>query len=195
MNIEKIKEANTKYLGKNIIFYDEIDSTQEDAKRRLNELENGTIIIANKQKNGRGTKGRVWYTKSNNIAMTIVLKPKCKIADISNLTIDIAEMIKKAIYELYNCKLNIKKPNDLMINNKKVCGILTESKSFGENVETILIGIGLNVNEINFEKDIENIATSLKKEFNRDFDREKIIIRFIELLEEAIKIIVNRTYN
>lgn len=187
MNIEKIKKADTKYLGKNIIFYEEIDSTQEEAKRRLDKLENGTIIIADVQTKGRGTKGRKWHTKSGNIAMTIILKPKCKIRDISNLTTNIAEIIKETIYELYECKLDIKKPNDLMLNSKKICGILTESRTLGNNVESILIGIGFNVNETIFEKDIQNIATSLKIELNREFNKEELIIKFIEKLEKLVK--------
>lgn len=188
MDIEKIKKAHTRYLGKNIIFYDEIDSTQEEAKRRINNLENGTIIIADKQTKGRGTKGRTWHTKNDNIAMTIILKPKCKIKDISDLTINIARIMKESIYDLYNYKLTIKEPNDLILNNKKICGILTESKTLGEDVESILIGIGLNVNETKFEKDIEEIATSLKMEFNKNFNREDIIIKFIEMFEKELKL-------
>lgn len=187
MDIEKIKKAKTRYIGKNIIFYNEIDSTQEDAKRRLNDLSNGTIIIADKQINGKGTKGKVWYTNNGNIAMTIILKPKCKIERLSNLTIRIAEIMIDAICNIYKCQLEIKKPNDILLNNKKICGILTESKSLGDDVESILIGIGLNVNEIKFEKKLEEIATSLKKEFKKEFNREEIIVEFIEMFEKELQ--------
>lgn len=187
MDIEKIKKAKTRYIGKNIIFYNEIDSTQEDAKRRLNDLSNGTIIIADKQINGKGTKGKVWYTNNGNIAMTIILKPKCKIERLSNLTIKIAEVMIDAICNIYKCQLEIKKPNDILLNNKKICGILTESKSLGDDVESILIGIGLNVNEIKFEKKLEEIATSLKKEFKKEFNREEIIVEFIEMFEKELQ--------
>lgn len=187
MDIEKIKKAKTRYIGKNIIFYNEIDSTQEDAKRRLNDLSNGTIIIADKQINGKGTKGKVWYTNNGNIAMTIILKPKCKIERLSNLTIRIAEIMIDAICNIYKCQLEIKKPNDILLNNKKICGILTESKSLGDDVESILIGIGLNVNEIKFENQLEEIATSLKKEFKKEFNREEIIVEFIEMFEKELQ--------
>ena len=186
MNIEKIKKSNTKYLGKNIILYNEIDSTQEDAKRRLDNLPNGTIIIAEKQTSGKGTKGRVWHTNNGNIAMTIVLKPKCNINNISNLTITIAKVMIDVIVSM--CNLEIKMPNDILLNGKKICGILTESKTLGDNVESILIGIGLNVNETKFEKELEEIATSLKKEINIDFEREKIIVKFIELFEKVLEL-------
>lgn len=187
MDIEKIKKAKTRYIGKNIIFYNEIDSTQEDAKRRLNDLSSGTIIIADKQINGKGTKGKVWYTNNGNIAMTIILKPKCKIERLSNLTIRIAEIMIDAICNIYKCQLEIKKPNDILLNNKKICGILTESKSLGDDVESILIGIGLNVNEIKFENQLEEIATSLKKEFKKEFNREEIIVEFIEMFEKELQ--------
>lgn len=188
MDIEKIKKAKTKYLGKNIIFYDEIDSTQQEAKRRLDEIPNGTIIIAEKQTSGKGTKGRTWYTNKGNIAMTIILKPRCKAENITDITINIAEIMKNMISNLYECELEIKKPNDILLNNKKICGILTETKILGDSVESILIGIGLNINEMKFEKELEKIATSLKKELNIETNREEIIIRFIENFEEKFKI-------
>lgn len=188
MDIEKIKKSKTKYIGKNIIFYNEIDSTQEEAKRKLNKLSNGTIIIADKQTKGRGTKCKKWYTNSGNIAMTIILKPRCKMEKISNLTIKIAEIMVEVICKIYKCQLEIKKPNDILLNNKKICGILTESKTIGDNVESILIGIGLNVNETKFNKELEKIATSLKKELKKELNREEIIVEFIEMFEKELEL-------
>lgn len=191
MNIEKIKQANTNYIGKQIEYYKEIESTHLYAKKIAKiEENNGKIIIAENQTSGIGTKGRKWHTGYNkNIAMTIILKPRYLkeiIEKISTLTIDIAEAMKEAIYELYNIKLNIKKPNDLILNGKKICGILTEASTLGNNINYLLISLGFNVNEDEFSEELKNIATSLKNEFNKDFEREEIIKIFIEKLEEKI---------
>ncbi len=118
---KKKKNANTKLLGKNIIYYDEIGSTQDEAKKLIKSgLENGTIFLANSQVKGRGTKERIWYSsKGNNITMTMVLFPKCNVNKIQNLTKIIAECMAEAISELYGYKLKIKIPNDLLLNGKK----------------------------------------------------------------------------
>ncbi len=188
MNTEKIKNANTRRIGKEIEYYKEIDSTSIYAKKIAMNENNGKIIIAEVQTNGIGTKGRKWYTGSEkNIAMTIILKPTCKISELDNLTIRIAEIIKESVEELYGYKLNIKIPNDLLLNNKKIAGILTEVSTIGEKINYLLIGVGFNVNEDCFSKETIDIATSLKKEYNKEFSREDIIIRIIEKIEKEIE--------
>ena len=115
--------------------------------------------------------------------MTIILKPKCKITDLKNLTIEIANCMQKTIYDLFEIRLDIKEPNDLILNGKKISGILTEINTIGEKINYLLISIGFNVNEEFFSDDLKNIATSLKKEFDKDFSREEIIVSFIRILE------------
>ncbi|MBO5479435.1 MAG: biotin--[acetyl-CoA-carboxylase] ligase [Clostridia bacterium] len=191
MEIEKIKKANTKIIGKEIIYYESIASTQKEAKAKLkeNSIKNGTIIIAGNQTGGIGTKGRTWYTnKEENITMTIVLYPKCSIHQLEGITIQIAKAMKDAIKDLYNISLQIKYPNDLLLNGKKIGGILTESATTKGDVTHLLIGIGFNVNQTSFPKEIETIATSLKKEMKKEYTKEDIIIKFIEKLEEEIKV-------
>lgn len=188
MNIEKIKKANTKYIGKEIIYYKELGSTQDEAKKRIKSaIKNGTIVITDKQTKGRGTKGRIWYSgEENNIAMTIVIYPNCTIEKLNGLTIKIAQVLVNSIKKLYNINLNIKEPNDLILNNKKLAGILTESTTYNNQVKHILVGIGFNVNETEFSKDTINIATSLKNEYGKEFSNEDIIIKFIEQFEKIL---------
>lgn len=188
MDIQKIKQAKTKYIGKEIEYYKEIGSTHTYAKSIANgENQNGKLIIAEVQTEGIGTKGRIWHTGENkNIAMTIILKPNCKLNRFKNLSIDIAKLMQKTIKNLYNIELSIKEPNDLMLNKKKICGILTEVSTTGENINYLLISLGFNVNEDFFPEDINNIATSLKLEFNKGFEREEIIKKYIENLEEYL---------
>lgn len=126
MKQELLAKLNTQILGKNVIYYENIDSTQLKAKEIKDIMKDGTIIIANSQTAGIGTHERTWYMgEGENIAFTLILKPQCNIAKISNITITIAECMVDAIKKLYNKQLNIKLPNDLMCNGKKVGGILT----------------------------------------------------------------------
>ncbi|MBO5004613.1 MAG: biotin--[acetyl-CoA-carboxylase] ligase [Clostridia bacterium] len=192
MNIEKIRKAKTNILGKNIIFYKEIGSTQDEAKRLINtNIDNGTVILANSQKKGRGTKENIWYTGiGKNIAMTLIIFPNCNIQELDGLTMLIAKCLVSTISELYNYELTIKYPNDLFLNGKKIAGILTETSTSKNKVNHILIGIGFNINEDNFNVDTLNIATSLKREYNKEFSREEIIKKFLEIFENNIKSII-----
>lgn len=183
VNIEKIKSAKTKVIGKQLEYFDEIDSTQVEAKRNVAKYKNGTVIMADMQTAGKGTHGRVWHTKTDNIAMTIILKPEINIRRLEGFTVAIAEKIQQAIKELYGIELEIKLPNDLLLNKKKICGILTEVVTIKEIAKEIFIGIGFNVNEKDFSSDISNIATSLYKETKQVYCRENIICKILENLE------------
>lgn len=193
MDLEKIKNARTKYIGKNIIYFKEIDSTQKYSKEMVNNnLKNGTIVITDNQTKGIGTNGRNWYSNiGKNITMTITVYPNVDVNKLNNLTIDVAKAMQKTIQDLYNINLNIKKPNDLIINNKKIAGFLVETGLIKQKVNYILIGVGFNVNEVEFNVEIKDIATSLKEEFKKDFSREDIIVNFIEDLENVINNLVN----
>ena len=82
--------------------------------------------------------------------------------------------------------MQIKEPNDLILNNKKICGILTEVNTIGNEINYLIISIGFNVNETEFPKEVQDIATSLKKEYSKDFDKEILIEKIIEELENII---------
>ena len=161
-----------------IINFDEIDSTQLEAKRMIKNgsASNGTIIVTKNQTAGVGTHGRKWISKKDeSLTFSIVLTPDCNINKMKNFTLDIAKIIIDTIYELYKVKLDIKKPNDIIFKGKKIGGILTESKVFIFNVKYVIIGIGINTNQIVFSEEIKQIATSIKKEFNIDIDNNKLI--------------------
>ena len=120
--------------------------------------------------------------------MTILLKKEWQVNELEGLTIKIAEAIQRGIKELLSVSLIIKKPNDLFLNGKKICGILTECSSTHHKVNYILIGIGFNVNEETFEGNLSDIATSLKKECRREFKREEIVIKILEELEKTLEL-------
>ena len=188
MELEKIKEAKTKWLGKEIKYYKSIDSTQEEAQRLRQEVKSGTLVIAENQTAGIGTKGRNWQTQEGkNITMTLVIFPQCLVKEMTGITTKIAQCMVGSIQELYQIKLNIKQPNDLLLNGKKIAGILTQSSSLNGRVNELIIGIGFNVNQMVFAEELQDIATSLKKEYNKEYEREKIIVNFLEKLEPILE--------
>lgn len=182
----ELKNLKTKFLGRNMLHFEVIDSTQKYIKENLiKNMPNGTIVIADTQSSGIGTQGRKWFTGDNNenIAMSFVLYPETDIKKFSNLTKLIAECIINTVKKLYGYELKIKVPNDIICNEKKIAGILTESSSIGEKVKKIIIGIGFNVNQMEFPEDLKDLATSLKKEFSKNFSKEEIIVEFLNEFE------------
>ena len=170
----------------NIKEFEKITSTHIYVKENKENLKSGSVIIAKTQTKGIGTHGRSWYTGKDNIAMSILYKPKCDYSKIEGITNKIAKCIQNTIDELYNIELTIKYPNDLLLNDKKICGILTEINTISEKINYLIISIGFNVNEINFNKEINDIATSLKKEYKREFDRNEIIFRIINNIQKLM---------
>ncbi len=183
-----LQNLETKVLGKHYIYYKEIDSTQKEVWRRIdsNEIVDGMLIRTEKQTDGIGTHGRTWYTREKNIAFSFYMKLNCKVSRIDGLTIQIAETIADIIKERYNILLEIKPPNDLYVNGKKIGGILTQTRLSGDNVKFLVVGIGINNSQINFEKEIENIATSFKKEFGIVIDIESFLTEFCNKIEQVI---------
>lgn len=170
MDIEKLKEK----LNCKIIYFKEIDSTNDYAKK--NDFKETTLILADMQTKGRGQGNNIWYTMpGKNIIMTIVKMPNCKISKLEGLTMKIAEKIKDVMKEKYNVELQVKYPNDLLLNDKKICGILTETILQGEIVKKLIIGIGFNVNQEIMNEEIREMSTSLKIETGKSFELEKII--------------------
>ena len=178
----------TKYLGREIFKFKEIDSTQKEIWRRVENgtVRNGSLVIAESQTLGIGTHGRTWHTDSNNITFSFSIFPNCNIKKLENLTHKIAEIFALIFNELYEILPEIKVPNDLIVNGKKVGGILTETKLQGENVKVLVIGIGINTNSEKFPEELETIATSIKNEFNIEIDNLQIITEFCNRFEENL---------
>lgn len=185
----QLKKLQTNFLGRNVIYYKEIDSTQSEIWRLIQTktAPNGTLVFADIQTKGKGTHGRIWHTdEKGDIAFSFFLQMNCKIKKLEGITIEIAKIINEIIEEQYNIKLEIKEPNDIVYKNKKIGGILTETKIISENVKYLVVGIGINTKKQNFSKDIENIATSIKKEFNIEIDIAEFITEFCNRFEPMI---------
>lgn len=170
-------------------FYRKIDSTQLEIWRRIeaNKIDNKTVVIADIQTNGKGTHGRKWHTDEvNNIAFSFFRQINCEIDKLDGLTTEMAQIILDIFKELYQVNLQIKLPNDIFYNGKKVGGILSETKVSGNIVKYIVVGIGINTCQTEFDAEIKDIATSIKNEFGIDVDRMKIIEEFCNRFEKRI---------
>ena len=134
-----------------------------------------------------GTHGRIWHTdERNNIAFSFCIKSNCDISRLDGMTTEVAETILEVLKKTYNINLKIKKPNDIIYNNKKIGGILCETKIVGEKVKAIDIGIGINTNKKDFPEDIKQIASSILNEFNIIIDNKKVIEEFCNIFENRI---------
>lgn len=170
-------------------FYRKIDSTQLEIWRRIeaNKIDNKTVVIADIQTNGKGTHGRKWHTDEvNNIAFSFFRQINCEIDKLDGLTTEMAQIILDIFKEIYQIELQIKLPNDIFYNGKKVGGILSETKVSGNIVKYIVVGIGINTCQTEFDAEIKDIATSIKNEFGIDVDRMKIIEEFCNRFEKRI---------
>lgn len=184
----KLRNLKDNFLGRNCIYYKEIDSTQNEIWRLIENKEapSGTVVYADIQTNGKGTHGRIWHTdEANNIAFSFFLEMNCNIKKLEGITLKIAEVIIGIFETKYGIKLDIKEPNDIVYKGKKIGGILTETKVIGENVKYLVVGIGINTSKEKFCDDIKDCATSIKKEFNVDVDVEDFIAEFCNRFENV----------
>ena len=185
----QLKNLTTNFLGKYFKYYNQIDSTQSEIWRLVESrnIENGMIVMADIQTNGKGTHGRVWHTdEKNNVAFSFFIEPNCNINKLDGITTKIAEIILDILREEYKVELEIKEPNDIVYQGKKVGGILTETKIIAEQVKYLVVGIGINTNKKCFKDDIKDIATSIKKEFGLEIDPQYLITEFCNRFEKYI---------
>lgn len=176
----------TQCMGKRVIYYDEIDSTNTAAKR-FGKLpgNHGVLILAEQQNAGKGRLGRVWSSpKGSDIFMSLVLQPEIHPQNASMLTLVTALAVSQGIREVTGISCYIKWPNDVVVNKKKICGILTEMSTLNGKMECIVIGMGINVNRDYFPNDLRDTATSLILECKRMVDRTELIVSIMKYFEE-----------
>lgn len=175
----------TEWLGSTIHYEPVLDSTNTKAMQLAEEgAPHGTLVVTDKQENGRGRRGRRWETPPGTaIAMTFLLRPQLSPNNASMLTLITALAVVRAIHDLTGLKVGIKWPNDIVVHGKKVCGILTEMSAQIDYVNHIVIGIGMNVRVDEFPEEIKDMATSLYKESGEEINRAAMIERICEYFE------------
>lgn len=163
--------------------FESIDSTNKKARELAMEgCPHGTLVSADVQEAGVGRRGRSWSSEQGvGIYMSIVLRPEIEADKAHMLTLVAAMAVQKAIGKICGesndskAKPEIKWPNDIVLNKKKICGILTEMSLKGTEIDFVIVGIGINVNNKAFPEEIREMASSLMLELGWDIDREMLI--------------------
>lgn len=195
---EILPELDTEFIGQNYIYIKEVDSTNEEIKRRSGELEDGSAVVSEHQTAGKGRLGRKWYSpEKEGIYFSLILRPEIPPFEAPKITQIGAAALVKTLSEL-GIEAKVKWPNDIVAGGKKIAGILTEMSGELMAIDYIVLGIGINTS-IDYGRDIEGeFGESLKEkagslsDISENFDRKSLLIKLFENFEELYKDFLNR---
>lgn len=175
----------TEWMGHPVRYFEVIDSTNQYAKKAAEEgAPEGLLVISDEQTAGKGRSGRHWTTPPGTaIAMTILLRPKIAADRISMTTLVMGLAVSEAVRELYDVPAGIKWPNDVVIDGKKICGILTEMTTDMVSVSYIVVGTGINANIDVFPEELKDTAVSLKMILGHEVNRAELIASVMKYFE------------
>ena len=175
-------------IGHKIYNLAEVDSTNTyAAKLAVDGVPDGTVVVSECQTAGRGRFGRKWESPPGvNIYLSVILRPDIPPAETPLITLAASTALTRALRGLYNLPAAIKWPNDVLINGRKMSGILTEMSSGPDRVRHVILGVGIDVNMPagSFPEEIRGISTSVMLELGREVDRAVLLRRFLEEFEE-----------
>ena len=178
---------NTRFIGRNLYHFYDVDSTNLFAARLLthaHKVPEGTVILAESQTAGRGRLGRSWHSEREaGIYFSVVLFPKAPPSLAPLFTLAAAVAMHEAVERYTGLDIDIKWPNDLLIAGRKFCGILSEIQAEVDLVKTMIVGVGVNVNHERLPDDIRDRATSLRIASGRIQSRIEILLEFFEQFE------------
>jgi len=179
----------TTFIGQRVLYYTSLTSTNEVAKReaRLGAIE-GTVVIADEQTQGKGRIKRLWLSPKGSIALSVILYPS--LVNLPSLIMLASLAVINTIGAVTGLKSQIKWPNDILLDGRKVCGILIENSVRGITVDYAIVGIGINVNlRLSDFPAIVSTATSLSEELNKNVPRLNIIRSlFVEMERLYLKL-------
>ncbi len=182
---EEVKPLlSTSLIGKRYIYLQNIDSTNNYAKQNI--LEEGTVVVAQKQTSGKGRKNRKWISTGKGLYFSIVLKPPVPITELMRFSLIFPYSITKTVEKFTDLNPQIKWPNDVYLNNKKLSGILLESEIEAEKINKLIVGIGLNVNDTQKDlKQLSDIATSMYIETGKTFSKKEVFAFLLNEIENV----------
>jgi BirA family biotin operon repressor/biotin-[acetyl-CoA-carboxylase] ligase len=176
------------FIGKNVISLETIDSTNDYAKQLLSTQKptDGTLIIAKAQTKGRGQLGNVWQTESGkNLTASYILYPNFLSPDKQfYLNMAVALGIREFCESICSEHVQIKWPNDILINGKKVCGVLIENALQGSKIQHSIIGIGININQTQFDTALTHATSIALENNNQTLDIENLAGKLSSYLEK-----------
>ncbi|MBN2075930.1 MAG: biotin--[acetyl-CoA-carboxylase] ligase [Dehalococcoidales bacterium] len=184
-------ELDTRMIGQRILYYPSVTSTNEIAKMEAGRgIQEGAVVIADEQTAGRGRLKRSWLTPAGNIAMSIVLYPEKQI--LPSLIMMASLAVSHSIEVNTGLETQIKWPNDVLINSRKVCGILIESDVRKEAIRYALIGIGININAgKDILSGIQTPVTSLLIEAGKEVSRLLIIKKLLKAMDNLYYTVIS----
>ncbi len=191
LSLSELKtRIKTKMAGNHLLYFDVVGSTNIEAKKQAeNGAPEGLLVVADKQEAGRGRRGRSWESPAGvNIFMTLLLRPSFSPGKASMITLVMALSVAQAVSEAAGLTAKIKWPNDVVVNKKKVVGILTELTMETDYIQYLVCGVGINVNQMSFPETIAQTATSLYLEGGRQVNRAGLIEKVMERFEENYEI-------
>ena len=180
-------DLKTEFVGRPTHFYKEVVSTNAVAKEVASSASNGTAILAEVQTGGRGRMDRPWHSPSGGVWISVILKPKFMPAEAFKVNLTVSVALARALFHLYGLDVGIKWPNDLIVGNKKICGVLTEIGAEMDGLDYAVVGMGINANVDPDSFPEEWKATSLSCELGRDVSRVELIQRILFEVERAYK--------
>ena len=186
--ISVLKGSNAGFIGRNILYFPSLPSTMDTAKRMAKEgMGEGTIVLASQQTGGRGRLGRTWLSSpDSSILLSVILRPDVSQLPQLNMVAGLATV--HSIEKATGLKPVLKWPNDVLLNGKKVCGILMENVFEGGELKAAIVGIGLNVRlDTSRFAAISATATSLSKELGREMSPWEILPFLLKELEQSYR--------
>jgi BirA family biotin operon repressor/biotin-[acetyl-CoA-carboxylase] ligase len=186
-------ELGENRIGHKIVHYFRSDSTNDVALRlAARGAAHGTVVIAEEQTAGRGRMGRSWYSeKSVGIYTSVILRPPLAPAAAPVLTLMAGLAVHQAISTVTGLPADIRWPNDVLVNGKKVCGILTEMNAELDRLHAVILGIGINVNHHELPPELREFATSLRIEAGRTYSRAQILVALLKELERKYHLLLD----
>lgn len=180
-------KLDTKFVGRNFIYTQNVSSTNSYLAEQNKELANGTVLLSEFQTDGKGRLKRSWYSnEGENLTFSILLNNHIDKLNLNHLNLATSLAVSNSIENLYQLKTDLKWPNDVLIKNKKVSGILLESSTKGSELEKVIVGIGINVNQNKFIGDFNIQPTSIRHEMRKSIAREKLLSEVLNTFEELL---------
>jgi BirA family biotin operon repressor/biotin-[acetyl-CoA-carboxylase] ligase len=192
---EVIFELNTNIVGKNVYYFRSLESTNLFAKELIKKnAEEGTIVVADIQTKGRGRKDRSWFSPEGGLWFSVILYPNIPTQFAMLITMATSISIVQAIKELTGLSAIIKWPNDLLLEGKKICGILTELDAELDRINYSVVGVGINVNNV-LEDELYNKANSIFNIYNSKISRVELLRLIIKYLDINYAKLISNDYN
>ncbi|MDR9416405.1 MAG: biotin--[acetyl-CoA-carboxylase] ligase [Gracilimonas sp.] len=190
------KKLATSWLGRSFSFFEELPSTNSYAKKiKSRDSLHGTLILTDYQNAGRGQHDRNWSVyPGQNLTFSLIFEPQ-KAERLNLLTLVCALSVKEVIESKTSRSVSLKWPNDVLIDDKKVCGILTETVFIGNKLNRVVVGIGLNVHQQEFPGELSETATSLQNEIKESLKREKLLTEILQKIEYRYRLWVQQDQN